>query len=80
MTIGVTLMGACAAVLPISFAYRVGLSEPSIAIESIMACRVFRRIALDSRKSEEGPPENIVLTTMLPSDEASWAFETSLRP
>lgn len=72
MTIGVILVAAFAEVLSISAVYRVGLTEPAIAIESIMACRVFRRIVLDFRKSKVEQHESIVLTTMLPS-EASWA-------
>ncbi|KAF7966562.1 hypothetical protein HWV62_37861 [Athelia sp. TMB] len=72
VTIGVTLLGASAVLLPATSVYRVALTLPAVAIESIMACRVFRRIALSARKAEEGSygPEttdSMVMTTLVPN-------------
>ena len=67
ITIGVTLLGACAVLLPIDPIYRVVLTEPAVAIESIMACRVFRKTVLGTVTSGDRPcaSETIVLTTLL---------------
>lgn len=67
VTIGVTIMAACAAVLPIPAIYRFVLAEPAVAIESIMACRLFRKV-LGSTTCDEGtyPPESNIMSTILP--------------
>lgn len=70
VTVGVSLMGACAFTVsfPLDPATRIGLTQPSAAIESIMACRVFRMIVRgsDMRKECRVGTDSIVLTTVLP--------------
>ncbi|KZP12850.1 hypothetical protein FIBSPDRAFT_1049779 [Athelia psychrophila] len=70
VTIGVTLMGACAILLPIASIDRVGLAQPALAFETIMACRVFRTLVLNSAKSREGRShrDSIMLTTVFVLD------------
>lgn len=45
-TIGTTLVGACVALTNINVVFRFAFTGPAIAIESSMACRVFRTVAL----------------------------------
>lgn len=63
-------MGACSLTVSLPFdpAIRVGLTQPAIAIESIMACRVFRMIVRGSDLSIEHRvrADSIMLTTVLP--------------
>ncbi|KZP12862.1 hypothetical protein FIBSPDRAFT_1049788 [Athelia psychrophila] len=85
VTIGVTLMGACAILLPIDPIDRVGLTRPSLAVESIMACRVFRKLVLSSNKARAEESErqvrvldSIMLTTVLPCHYAPEERETNI--
>ncbi|KZP15072.1 hypothetical protein FIBSPDRAFT_896127 [Athelia psychrophila] len=67
VTIGVTLMGALAMLFSINMIDRLGLTQPQLAVESVVACRVFRRMVLDSRKPDRGlrqVSENISLTAV----------------
>ncbi|KZP15560.1 hypothetical protein FIBSPDRAFT_1048068 [Athelia psychrophila] len=68
LTIGVTLMGACTVFMPVDSIYRMGLTQPALAIESVMACRVFRNVVLSCNQFKEGTyaTDNILLTTIIP--------------
>lgn len=66
-------MGACAIWLPIDSIDRMGITRPALVVESIMACRVFRRLVLSSHKARAEKserrvhaPDSIALTTVLP--------------
>ena len=72
VTLGVTVTAACTAMFPVASSYNLVLTEPAVAIESIMACMVFRRVVLASSKSKGGlgslrAPDDggIVMTTIL---------------
>ncbi|KZP14340.1 hypothetical protein FIBSPDRAFT_868435 [Athelia psychrophila] len=54
-TIGVTLFGACIVFMPIPALFRLILVEPTFAISSTMACRVFRTIILRPRSRATRP-------------------------
>ena len=73
VTVGVNLTGACGVLFPFASVYSIALAEPAIALESIMACRVFRRVVLSSIRSNDGthslhaPYESgVMMTTILP--------------
>lgn len=75
-------MGACAILLPIDPIVRIGLTRPALVMESIMACRVFRKLVLSSHKARAEESEcvldNIMLTTVLPSHYAPEERETNI--
>ncbi|KZP15395.1 hypothetical protein FIBSPDRAFT_1048186 [Athelia psychrophila] len=66
-TIGVTLLGACVALTHINIVFRYAFAEPAIAIESAMACRAFRTVALKSATFAEDPDlsDTMVMTTFI---------------
>ncbi|KZP15511.1 hypothetical protein FIBSPDRAFT_935096 [Athelia psychrophila] len=68
VTVGVTLVGACAMFIPVNPIYRLSFTQPSLALQSIMACRVHRRIFLGSNrlKVDHDSAHNIAMTTILP--------------
>ncbi|KZP05993.1 hypothetical protein FIBSPDRAFT_1053761 [Athelia psychrophila] len=91
ITIGVTLMGACAILLPINAIYRMSLTQPALTMESIMACRVFRKLVLSAHRARTKEPEtkgrvpghavdtsSIMLTTVLPYQYAPEERETNI--
>lgn len=47
-TIGTTLLAACVAFTPTNVVFRYAFTGPALTIESSMACRVFRAVALRS--------------------------------
>ena len=69
-TIGVTLLGAFAPVLPIGGALRFSLTQPAMAIESSMACRVFRALVLRPTSTLPGDESDgsLPLTTVVSQD------------
>ncbi|KZP09497.1 hypothetical protein FIBSPDRAFT_1051796 [Athelia psychrophila] len=68
VTVGVTLVGACAMFVPVNPIYRVSFTQPALALQSIMACRVHRRIVLGSNglKVDRDSAHSIAMTTILP--------------
>ncbi|KZP30957.1 hypothetical protein FIBSPDRAFT_1037872 [Athelia psychrophila] len=66
-TIGATLLGACVALTQINIVFRYAFTGPAIAIESSMACRVFRIVALQSATPAEDPDlgDTLVMTTFI---------------
>lgn len=61
-------MAACVVMSPVLSVYRLGVATPAVAIESIMVCRVFRKMILSTsgRHSGHREPEAIIMTTVLP--------------
>ncbi|KAF7982998.1 hypothetical protein HWV62_24614 [Athelia sp. TMB] len=73
VTVGVNVTGACGVLLPVASVYGLAFAEPAIALESIMACRVFRRVVRSSIRSNDDThslraryESGVVLTTILP--------------
>ncbi|KZP27282.1 hypothetical protein FIBSPDRAFT_948571 [Athelia psychrophila] len=68
VTAGVTLIGACAMFMPINQIYRVSVTQPAIALQGIMACRVHRGFVLGSNKLkiDHDSAHDIAMTTILP--------------
>ncbi|KZP09495.1 hypothetical protein FIBSPDRAFT_873513 [Athelia psychrophila] len=56
--------------VPVNQIYRVGFTQPALALQSIMACRVHRRIVLGSNsnslKIDRDSDHSIAMTTILP--------------
>ncbi|KZP03891.1 hypothetical protein FIBSPDRAFT_868440 [Athelia psychrophila] len=69
-TIGVTLLGACVALTQINIVFRYAFTGPAIAIESSMACRVFRTVALQSATFVEDSDfsDTLAMTTFIYHD------------
>lgn len=66
-TVGITLSAAITAVLPISIGLRIALSQPALTLESLMACRVFRKVllGLQSPGAEPGTSVTVLMTTFM---------------
>lgn len=69
VTIGMTLFAALMTIAPgVQPIYRAYFTEPALALESSMACRVFRAIILGSMKEPYYAGVSIALTTFMPLD------------
>ncbi|KAF7970724.1 hypothetical protein HWV62_23218 [Athelia sp. TMB] len=89
-TIGMTLFGACILFFPIQPLFRLILTEPTFALSSALACRVFRNIILRPREPDSfGSADSmrktnveVVLTTVIPDEQNSayWERDIELDP
>lgn len=62
MTIG----GAVMSLVPVRYALRILFADPTLALESSMACRVFRAVVLGSISERPETFASICLTTFIP--------------
>lgn len=70
-----TLSGAVMSVAPVDTVFRIFLLGPILALESSMACRVFRAVVLGSISERPETCTSICLTTFIPPEQEGLSLD-----